>query len=193
MFLWDYEDRDIYIFFPTLIIRPIFFIAFSLALCNDRRVLSKLYLCFDRIFLAGLASTISVVIYCYFYIPLTENKWVYYSMYGLVPLLNLSFAGYSRVMMVYCQWPSWRTIIFKLAVIIGGASYFGLGIYYTIVDGEFTNGASPKLDDIILELLFLYAFAGFDFHIEIISMVDDSDGTNLNKSDYKLLLDSDDM
>lgn len=88
--------------------------------------------------------------------------------------------------MVFCQWEAWQTIVFKLAVVFGGTAYFGLGIYYTIVDGEFTDGASPKLDNIILELLFLYAFAGFDFHIEIISMVDDTDGTTENKSNYKL-------
>lgn len=150
IFLWGYRNRVAYIFFPTLLIRPPFFIASSLLLCSNWRVLAKLYFCFDRIFLAGLACTLSVIVYCYFFIPLTSRPWIYYSMYGLVPLLNLSFSGYCRVMMVYCKWRAWQTILFKLSIIVGGVSYFGLGLYYTIVDGSFTGGASPRLDNIIL-------------------------------------------
>ena len=135
LFLWNYEGRNRYIFFPTLILRPILFLAFSYSLCGNLKVLRKLYFCFDRIFLAGLASTLSVVIYSYFFVPLTDSPWIYYSMFALAPLLNLSFSGYCRVMMVFCKWEAWQTILFKLAVVLGGTAYFGLGIYYTIVDG----------------------------------------------------------
>ena len=135
LFLWDYAGRDKYIFFPTLVLRPILFIAFSIHLCGNFKILRKLFLCFDRIFLAGLASTLSVVVYSFFYLRLTDSPWIYYSMFILGPLVNLSFSGYCRTIMVYCKWAAWQTVVFKLAVIAGGTAYFGLGIYYTIVDG----------------------------------------------------------
>lgn len=70
LFLWNYPGRDKYIFFPTLVLRPILFIAFSISLCNNPKVLRKLYFCFDRIFLASFASTLSVIVYSYFYLKL---------------------------------------------------------------------------------------------------------------------------
>lgn len=38
-------------------------------------------------------------------------------------------------------------------------------------------------------LIYLYAFAGFDLQIEIFSMFDEFDGTNKFRIDYKLVQD----
>lgn len=46
-------------------------------------------------------------------------------------------------MIVFCDWKPWQTILIKVAIAVGAASYFGLGMYYTIVNREFTGGKAP--------------------------------------------------
>lgn len=81
----------------------------------------------------------------------------------------------------------------KLAVLVGGISYFILGMRYTLHHEKFTNSEDPELDEIIQNLIFLYAFAGFDFHLELFSLFDDTDGTSHCKSTYQFKLQEDDM
>ena len=80
--------------------------------------------------------------------------------------------------MIFCKWEAWQTILIKISIAIGAGSYFGLGMYYTVVDGKFTDGQSQELDGVILNLILLFAFAGFDYHLEIFSIIDETDGTN---------------
>lgn len=60
LFLWDYEGKDTYIFFPTMVFRPIFFFASSYYLSRNWKVMAKLFISFDRILVAEIAMMISV-------------------------------------------------------------------------------------------------------------------------------------
>lgn len=74
----------------------------------------------------------------------------------------------------------------KIALLIGGASYFGLGLYYTLSATSFTDGKDPELEKKIRNFLFLFAFAGFDFYLESLALMDDIDGSTHCKSIYHL-------
>lgn len=103
----------------------------------------KLFLTFDRVLAAALATAISVGVYCIKIIEMVSNPWVYYTWLSLSPFLLLSFAGYCRIIIIYCEWKSWQTIIMKISIAVGGAAYFGLGMYYTIL-GEHFEGEQHK-------------------------------------------------
>lgn len=164
--MWEsFPEKDKYLFLPTLILRPFFFVAASFYLSHNWKVILKIYASFDRILVAEIAMMISVGVFATKYIPFANDAWIYYSVYGLYPILLLTFSGYYRIMMIYCKWKPWQTILIKIAVAAGAGAYFGLGMYYTVVDGKFTDGASEELDGIIINILLLFAFAGFDYHL----------------------------
>lgn len=166
IFLWEsFEYKDIFIFLPSLIIRLIFFVGNSYYLSRNWKILLKLFSSFDRILVAEIAMMISVGVFATKYIPYSSYPWLYYLLYAFYPMLILTFSCYFRTMMIYCKWKSWQTILIKIAVASGAGAYFGLGMYYTVVDGKFTDGASEELDGIILNILILFAFAGFDYHL----------------------------
>ena len=45
-------------------------------------------------------------------------------------------------MMIFCKWKKIQTVMIKVAMALGAGAYFGLGMYYTVSDGKFTDGAS---------------------------------------------------
>jgi hypothetical protein len=193
VFLWKYENRDIYIYLPTLIIRPIFFIVMAHQLCPYLNVKLKLFFTFDKVFLTIIAQLIGVIGYCNTYIPHATHPWFYYSLYGLYPISLFTFAGFFRVLLVCVRWNKCQIILMKLSLLIGGASYFGLSLYYTVVDVQFTGGSDPESDSNIKNLLFLYAFSGFDFYLESFSLIDGVDGTALGMMRSQLQCPEDDM
>lgn len=69
---------------------------------------------------------------------------------------------------------------------IGAVSFFGIGLFYTVKEVDFTDGENPKIDRLIKDIIFLYIFAGFELFNEIFSKVDDMDGTATFKGGYKL-------
>ena len=104
-----------------------------------------------------------------------------------------SMTGYFRVMMVYCDWKPCQVIVYKISLMLGAISFFGIGIFYTVMDVGFTNGENHKIDKLIKDIIFLYIFAGFELFNEIFSKVDDIDGTATFKGGYKLECDDADM
>ena len=49
-------------------------------------------------------------------------------------------AGYFRVMMVYCDWTPCQVIIYKISLLGGAVSFFGIGMHYTGSSYNFTGG-----------------------------------------------------
>ena len=74
----------------------------------------------------------------------------------------------------------------KIALLIGGSSCFGLSIYYTILGVDFVEEGDEKMQEMLRNFIFLFAFAGFDFYLESFSLMDDIDGTTKCKNIYRL-------
>lgn len=105
---------------------------------------------------------------------------------SLYPFLVFIQTGYYRVVLVHVKWKKFQTILMKIALILGGTSYFSLGIYFTFDQTSFTNNADPELDSTIQKFIFLFAFAGYDFYLESIALMDDTDGSTQCEYTYKL-------
>lgn len=191
--LFQYEAACI-LFVPLIVLRVMFYLLMSWKLCENWNVLFKLYFTIDKIFLTEIVEIVSVTCYVSIFYPHASALQWFYIFYGInYPLMLFSMTGYFRVMMVYCNWKPSQVILYKICLILGAVSFFGLGIYYTMRDVEFTGGANQQIDKIINDIIFLYIFAGFEMFNEIFSKVDDIDGTSSFKGGYKLECDNADM
>lgn len=125
---------SVFVFFPSLIFKLCFFIGQSYYLSRDWKVMGKLFCSFDRVLASAIATAISIGMYCGMEAEELKYPWVYYSWIVISPFELISYAGYLRLVIIFSDWKSWQTILTKIAIAIGGASYFGLGMYFTISD-----------------------------------------------------------
>ena len=186
LFLGTMKNRDVYIAFPLMMLRIIFYPLGTYHLCQNPTVLVRLFFMVDKILLALVLLCLGTYGFNVIFLAFTDWKWLYISIFILYPLHMFLYAGNFRVMMVYCEWNQIQVILFKLTLLIGSTSFFVLGMYYLVKGLRFTRGLSQKLDQIISNLLLIYINAGFQFFLEMFCRMDSLDGTSDFKNDYKL-------
>lgn len=121
------------IFILLVVTRIVFYLVMSFRICKNGNVLFKLYFTIDKIFLTEVVEIVSVTCYVSIFYPHAGDlKW-FYIIYAIIyPLMLFSMTGYFRIMMVYCNWKPCQVIIYKISLMVGAVSFFGIGIYYTV-------------------------------------------------------------
>lgn len=67
---------------------------------------------------------------------------------------------------------------------MSAASYIGVGMF--CVRSKKISEFYSWLDDSFIGIVILYSYAGFDYHIETLSQIDDTDGTTRFRGNYEL-------
>ena len=140
VFLTQTTELYFYLFIPTVILRMFISLFCSYFLCKNWRLLLKLYLTIDKVFLTEVVEIVSVVCYISIFLPYTQMKWFYYFYEFSYPLMLFTSIGYFRVMLVFCDWKPWQVIVYKISLMIGAISFFSIGMYYTVASVNFTGG-----------------------------------------------------
>ena len=136
MFLSGWKEKGPYIYFPSIIMRIIFFSIGGWKLCQNKKVLPKLVFCLDTPFIAAIANLVAIFGFIKVYDSYLDYPWVYYLQYLLQPILYLLFLGYFRITIVYCKWSVKQTILMKIVLILGALSHFTVGLFF-IMNGDF--------------------------------------------------------
>ena len=126
------KNRDVYITFPTVLLRIFFYPFATWHLCKNKKVLARLFLMIDKICLALVLVYVGVLGFINIFLEFTEVAWFYQLLYILYPILLVLYSGNFRVMMVYCDWNRIEVIFFKFTLLVGSTSYFVLGMYYLV-------------------------------------------------------------
>ena len=180
------EECDPYLYFPSIILRIVFFFAGSCFLCKNKKVLFKLFFCFDVSLMAAVAYIAGIYGFIGIYSPHAKYSWVYFNLYLLSPVMYFSFLGYFRVMMVYCQWSDKQTLFTKFVLAIGAGSHIGVGLIFIISDIEHSLNMSSDLFKLIKGFLLLQSFSGLSLFLELFGMMDSIDGSANFRGTYEL-------
>ena len=186
VFIMREDTVQLYIFFPSVTFRIIFSILASYSLCHNKKVLIKLYLTVDKLFVTEVIETVAVFAYVTIYIPYAEYPWFFRFYEIIYPIMIFTTTGYLRVILIYSDWKPVQVIAYKICLMIGAISFFSIGIFYTVTSAQFTNGRAPEADLKIKEIIFLFIFAGFTYFSEMFDKLDNIDGTAKFKAGYKL-------
>lgn len=186
-------ENDPYLYFPSIIIRIIFFLSGSCFLCKNKKVLFKLFFCFDVSLMAAVAYVAGIYGFIGIYSSQAKYSWVYFNLYLLSPSMYFSLLGYFRVMMVYCKWTSKQALLMKFVLAIGAGSHIGVGLIFIISDIEQSLNYSSEFFEIIKNFLLLQSFSGLTLFLELVGVMDNTDGSAQFRGTYELDIKKEDL
>lgn len=86
--------------------------------------------------------------------------------------------------MIYCEWRPWQTIVYKICLVLSASCYIAVAMYFIFDPNMSLNFIQDDLGDSFIAIVILYSYAGFDYHIETLSQVDEVDGTTNFRGTY---------
>ena len=159
----------------TIFISLTTFLVNSCSLVDTKTHMCKLYFLFDGITIAG-TSVIIFFIGLVFIVQPPDSQ-IIMPLATILALSFFSFQGNAKVILAYCKYKFWETIVFKISLFIGMMIYVILAVYLII---NSFNAISLSEDQInkFQEMFLLYIFAHFTVYMEIFNKINEKDGSN---------------
>ena len=95
----------------------------------------------------------------------------------LLMVTYFAFQGNCKVILAYCKYKCWETIVFKLSLFIGMMIYIILAVYFIINSFDAIPISKEKMSQ-FQEMFLLYIFAHFTSYMEIFNKINERDGSN---------------
>ena len=128
LFMWEIKIPWVYL--SSLCLRIIFYLVVARWFVSDWKYYGKLFFSLDKVTTAGFAMMISVLALSVFMAPYARYPWLYESLFFVYPPFILTAMAYNRILMVYCVLSSWKTIIYKICLVLSASSYIGVGMFF---------------------------------------------------------------
>ena len=95
--------------------------------------------------------------------------------------------------MVYCILEKWQILVYKICIVLSASSYIGVAMFFVFDPNKSLNFIHDEMADSFVAIVILYSYAGFDYHIETLAQIDDTDGTTHFRGNYQLVCDEKSM
>ena len=147
----------------------------------------------DKITTTGIALIVSIYALSAFMTPYARYPWLYVALFFVYPPFIFTSIAFNRILMVYCRLKSYKTIIYKICLVLSASSYIGVGMFFVLNPNKSLNFIHDEMTDSFIGIVILYSYAGFDYHIETLAQIDDTDGTTHFRGNYKLVCNNKNM
>ena len=155
-------------------------------LVDSKKSYAKLVFMIDRVMTTGIAIAISVSALCLITFNFANYPWLFEAVLYVYPPFIITSMAYSRIILLFSDFKPWQIVIYKLALILSAGSYIAVGMYFIFDPSKSNNFIPPEMGNSFRSIVILYSFAGFDYHIETLSLVDELDGTTNLRTNYTL-------